>query len=115
MARIKRGKTAHQRRKRLLKQTKGFRWARKSKYRPAKQALLHGLAYSFAGRKIKKRTTRQLWQIKIGGACRNFGLNYNKFIYLLKKNNIELDRKILSLFVVQYPEIFKKIIETVKK
>lgn len=110
MSRVKRGVQANRRRKRLLKHTKGFMWTRKSKYRQAKEALLHAWSFQFADRKNKKRDFRRLWQIKINAAARDNGLTYSRLINRLKKANIELDRKILSQLAEQNPDIFKKII-----
>ena len=114
MARVKRGKTAHKRRKYLLRYTKGFRWGRKAKYRAAKEALLHAWSYSYRDRRTKKREARRLWQAQIAAASRQLGISYSKFIYGLKKNKIELDRKILSQLAQNYPQIFEKIVEKVK-
>ncbi len=114
MVRVKRGKSAHKRRKNVLKHAKGFRWGRKSKYKLAKQAMMKAWSYSYRDRKVKKRETRRLWQIQISAACKKLGLSYSKFIYLLKEKDILLDRKILSQLVKDYPEIFKKIVEKVK-
>ena len=111
MARVKRGTTAHKRRKKVLKQTKGFRWGRKSKYRLAKEALYHAWQYAFRDRRTKKRVFRRLWQTKINAAARNENLSYSKFISLLKKQNIALDRKILAQLAQEKPEVFKKILE----
>lgn len=115
MVRIKRGKTAHKRRKRLLKLTKGFRWSRKSKYRLAKEGLLHAFKYAYRDRRNKKRDFRQLWQIRINAAAKSLGLSYSKFIYLLKKKNIELDRKVLASLAEDHPKIFAKIVEEIKE
>lgn len=114
MVRVKRGKTAHKRRKHLLKYAKGFRWGRKSKYKLAKDALHHAWSYAYRDRRVKKREFRKLWQIKINAAVRSLGLTYSKFINLLKKNKIEVDRKILSELAQNRPEIFKKIVEKIK-
>lgn len=114
MVRVKRGKIAHKRRKHLLKYTKGFRWGRKAKYRLAKDALLHAWTYSFRDRKAKKREFRKLWQIQINAACRQQGLSYSRLIHGLKQKDIALDRKILSDLARNHPEIFSKILETVK-
>ncbi len=114
MVRVKRGITAHKRRKRLLKLAKGFHWSRKSKYRLAKEGLLHSLKYAYRDRRNKKRDFRQLWQIRINAAAKNLGLSYSKFIYLLKKKNIELDRKVLSNLAKDHPKIFAKIAEEAK-
>ncbi len=115
MVRVKRGKIAHKRRKHLLKYAKGFRWGRKTKYRLAKDALLHAWTYSFRDRRTKKRNFRRLWQIQVNAACREHGISYSKFIYGLKQNKIDLDRKILANLAQNHPEIFKKILETAKR
>ena len=115
MVRVKRGKTAHKRRKNLLKHVKGFRWGRKSKYRLAKEALLHAWKYAFRDRRTKKREFRKLWQVQINAACREKEISYSKFIHGLKKNKIELDRKILAELAQKKPEIFEKIVEKVKE
>ena len=115
MVRVKRGKTAHKRRKNVLKYTKGFRWGRKSKYKAAKEALLHAWSYAYRDRKVKKREFRKLWQIRINAACKQAGISYSRFIHKLKENKIELDRKILSELAKEHPNIFKKIIEKVKE
>jgi len=114
MARVKRGKTAHKRRKHLLKYAKGFRWGRKSKYKLAKDALYHAWRYAYRDRKAKKREFRALWQIQINAACRQQGLSYSKFIHGLKQKKIELDRKILSDLAQNHPQIFEKIVEKMK-
>ena len=110
MPRVKRGVQANRRRKRLLKHAKGFMWTRSTKYRQAKEALLHAWSFQFADRKKKKRNFRRLWQIKINAAARDNGLSYSKLIDRLKKANIELDRKILSDIAANNPEVFKKIV-----
>ena len=114
MPRVKRGTTAHKRRKNLLKHAKGFKWGRKSKYRLAKDALRHAWSHAYKDRKRKKRDFRQLWNIKINAGCRAEGLTYSKFIALLKKAHIELDRKILADLAQHHPDIFKKIVDKVK-
>ena len=114
MTRIKRGTTAHKRRKHLLKYAKGFRWGRKSKYKLAKDALHHAWEYSYRDRRTKKRDFRQLWQIQINAACKKSEISYSKFIFGLKKNKIELDRKILSELAKTNAQIFEKIIEKIK-
>ena len=110
MVRVKRGATAHKRRKKVLKHTKGFRWGRKSKYKAAKEALLHAWTYSYRDRRTKKREFRKLWQIQINAACRKQGISYSRFIHGLKQKKIEIDRKILSELVKYNPKIFEKIV-----
>jgi large subunit ribosomal protein L20 len=115
MVRVKRGKIAHKRRKRLLKYTKSFHWGRKSKYRLAKPAVFHAWIHAYIDRRKKKREFRELWQIQINAACRQLGISYSQFINGLKKNKIELDRKILAEIAQNHPEIFERIVEKVKE
>ncbi|MFY9461886.1 MAG: 50S ribosomal protein L20 [Candidatus Sungiibacteriota bacterium] len=114
MTRVKRGVIAHKKREKLLRYTKGFKWGRKSKERAAREALLHAWAYQFKSRKLKKRDFRKLWNVQINAASRENGLSYNKFIAGLKKNKIELDRKILAELAERHPDVFKKVVEAVK-
>ena len=114
MSRVKRGKTSQKKRRELLKYAKGFRWGRKTKYRLAKDALYHAWEYAYRDRRTKKREKRSLWQTQISAACRKTGINYSKFIFGLKKNKIELDRKILAQLIQNQPQIFEKIIDKVK-
>jgi len=114
MVRVKRGKAARKRRKHLLKYAKGFRWGRKSKYRAAKEALLHAWSHAYRDRRAKKREFRKLWQAQISAACRKLGISYGRFIYGLKENKIELDRKVLANLAKNHPKIFEKIVEKVK-
>ena len=114
MVRVKRGIMANKRRKNLLKHAKGFMWGRKSKYKAAKEALMHAWSYAYRDRRTKKRDFRGLWQMQINAACRECGMSYNKFIAGLKKHNIDLDRKVLSELAKTQPEIFKQIVEKAK-
>jgi large subunit ribosomal protein L20 len=114
MPRVKRGTSAHKKREKLLKLTKGYRWGRKSKERAASEALLHGLSRMFKGRKEKKRDYRRLWQVQINAAVRAEGMKYSQFINALQKKNVKLDRKIMADLAQNEPEVFKKIIEFVK-
>ena len=113
MVRIKRGKAARKHKKHLLKHAKGFRWGRKSKFKLAKDALRHAWEYAYRDRKTKKREKRQLWQVKINAASRANGMPYSRLIHALKKNKIELDRKILAELAENHPELFKKIMEKI--
>jgi large subunit ribosomal protein L20 len=114
MVRVKKGKTRHKRRERLLRKVKGFKWGRKSKYRLAKDALHHALEHAYMERKKKKRRMRALWQTQIGAALKPFGISYSKFISKLKEKKIELDRKVLAELAKKQPQIFEKIVEEVK-
>lgn len=115
MVRVKKGKAAHKHRKNVLKNTKGFRWGRKSKFALAKDALLHSWSYSYRDRRNKKRDIRQNWNIQINAKSRELGLPYNKLIHGLKIKNIELDRKILSSLAKTNPELFEKVVAEIKK
>ncbi len=114
MSRIKRAVQARKHRKNVLKQTKGFKYGRKSKFKLAKDALRHALTYAYRDRKVKKRTFRNLWNLQINALARENGITYSRLINGLKKKNIELDRKVLSELANQYPEVFIKIVEEVK-
>lgn len=115
MTRVKRGVQKRKRKKKIIKQAKGYKWGRKSKYRSAKEALMHAWTYSYRDRKTKKRDVRRLWQIKINAICRENDISYSRFINALKKSNIIIDRKILAELARNHPDIFKKIIDEVKE
>ncbi len=115
MTRVKRGTIAHKKREKLLKLTKGFMWRRKTTERAAKEALLHGQARMFKGRKEKKRDFRALWQVQIGAAVKAQGMNYSTFMGALKKKNVKLDRKVLSEIARTEPKVFSAIVTLAKK
>ena len=114
MTRVKRAKIALKRRKKVLGQTKGFRWQRKSKERAAKEALLHAGKHAFADRKKKKSNFRALWQIKINAASRQEGVPYSILTNKLKVVGITLNRKVLAELAENHPAVFKKIVSAVK-
>ena len=115
MTRIKGGLLHAKRRRGILKHTRGFKWGRKSKIKLAKVAKMKAGQYAFNDRKIKKRVRRNLWNVKINAAVRNFELSYSRFIDLLKKNNVALDRKVLADLAQNHAAIFAKVVESVKK
>ncbi len=115
MPRVKKGKTAHRKRKSVLKNAKGFRWGRKSKYKAAKEALMKAWSYAYRDRRTKKRDMRRSWIVTINNACREEGVNYRDFLYGLKSKNISLDRKILSTLAKEHPKTFSKIVEEARK
>lgn len=102
------------RRKRILKQAKGFYGKRKNVYTVAKNVLEKGLTYSYVGRKLKKREYRSLWIVRINAAVREEGLTYSEFINKLKVKGIELDRKVLADLAMNEPASFKQLVESVK-
>ncbi|MDB5232569.1 MAG: ribosomal protein [Chitinophagaceae bacterium] len=102
------------RRKRILKQAKGFYGKRKNVYTVAKNIVEKGQTYAYVGRKLKKREYRQLWIARINAAVREEGLTYSQFINLLNKKGIELNRKVLADIAMNEPESFKALIASVK-
>ena len=102
------------RRKRILKQAKGFYGKRKNVYTVAKNVVEKGMTYSYVGRKLKKREYRALWIARINAAVREEGLTYSVFINKLKAKNIDLDRKILADLAMNEPASFKKLVASVK-
>jgi len=114
MPRVKRGTIANKRRKKLLKEAKGFKWGRKSKYRLAKEALMHAWSYQYRDRRNKKRDRRRLWQVQINAALMKYNISYSKFMGQLKKKEIQIDRKILSQLANEKPEIFEEIVKQAK-
>src|SRR4030043_785506 len=108
MSRVKRGKIASKRRKKVLKMAKGFMWRRKSHYKAAKEALLKAGKYAYRDRRAKKRTFRNLWILRINAALHEHGEKYSTFMKKLADKKIALDRKVLSEMAMDYPEQFKK-------
>jgi large subunit ribosomal protein L20 len=102
------------RRKRILKQAKGFYGKRKNVYTVAKNIVEKGMTYSYVGRKLKKREYRQLWIARINAAVREEGMTYSQFIDRLNKKGIELNRKVLADIAMNQPESFKALITSVK-
>jgi large subunit ribosomal protein L20 len=102
------------RRKRILKQAKGFYGKRKNVYTVAKNIVEKGMTYSYVGRKLKKREYRRLWIARINAAVRAEGITYSQFINLLDTKGIELDRKVLADLAMNNPESFKLLINQVK-
>jgi len=109
MTRVKRGVATSKRKKNIIKQAKGYQGRRKSTIKAAKQAVIKAGVYAYRDRRVKKRSFRRLWQIRINAATRERGLTYSRFIEALKKNSIEIDRKILANIAMNNPETFDKI------
>lgn len=115
MPRVKRGKTALRRRKKLLKEAKGYYGARGKTYRKAHETLMRAWAYAYRDRKTKKRTMRSLWIVRINAAARLSNLSYSEFMGGLRKAGITLDRKVLADMAVDDPKGFEQIAEIAKK
>ncbi|MGO4986701.1 MAG: 50S ribosomal protein L20 [Gallicola sp.] len=114
MARVKRGVTAKARHKKVLKAAKGYYGSKSTLFKTAKQAVMKSMAYSYIGRKRRKRDFRKLWIARINAATRQNGLNYSKFISGLKKANIDINRKMLSEMAIYDPESFTKLVDIAK-
>jgi large subunit ribosomal protein L20 len=114
MPRVKRGTKRRAKRKKILDRASGYFLTKSKLYRSAKEAVDRGLKFAFAGRRQKKRQFRSLWIVRIAAAARLNGLSYNQFIHGLKKNGVELDRKILADLAVNDPGAFKSLAEQAK-
>ena len=102
------------RRKKVLKQAKGFFGRRKNVWTVAKNAVEKAMQYAYRGRKEKKRSFRGLWITRINAGTREHGMSYSQFMGALKKNNIELNRKVLADRAMNHPEAFKAVVDQVK-
>ena len=106
---------SRKRKKKALDKAKGF-WGQRSKiYRRAAETLRRAGNFAYRDRRVKKRTFRSLWITRINAACSERDLPHRKFIHGLKENEILLSRDILAKIAAEYPEVFDKIVETVKK
>ncbi|NJD29459.1 MAG: 50S ribosomal protein L20 [Chloroflexi bacterium] len=114
MARVKRGVTAHKRHKRLLTAAEGRKGTKSRLIKPAREALLHAMAYATRDRKQRKRQLRGLWIVRINAAARGHGLTYGRFIQGLKAADVQLDRKILADLAVRDEATFARIVEVAK-
>lgn len=114
MPRSKNAVASKARRKKILKQAKGFYGKRKNVYTVAKNVVEKGMTYMFVGRKLKKREYRSLWIARINAAVRAEGLTYSEFIHKLQKKGIELDRKVLADLAMNHPETFRNLVDSVK-
>ncbi|AJR04593.1 50S ribosomal protein L20 [Siansivirga zeaxanthinifaciens] len=102
------------RRKKVLKQAKGYFGRRKNVWTVAKNAVDKAMQYSYRDRRNKKRTFRALWITRINAGARAYGLSYSQFMGKLKANDIELNRKVLADLAMNNPEAFKAVIDKVK-
>ena len=102
------------RRKKIMKQAKGFFGRRKNVWTVAKNAVEKAMQYAYRGRKEKKRNFRSLWIMRINAGARENGMSYSQLMGALKKNNIELNRKVLADLAMNHPEAFKAVVDQVK-
>jgi large subunit ribosomal protein L20 len=115
MAKASHSVATRKRKKKVLKQAKGFWGDRSKQYQQAKRVLMHALKYAYRDRRNKKREFRKLWITRINAACRQAGITYSVFMSGLKKSKINLDRKILADLAVRDNPAFNKIVELIKK
>ena len=114
MPRTKGGPKTRHRRKKILKLAKGYWGARRKLYAVAKETVDRALAYAFAGRKQKKRQYRRLWITRINAALTQTELSYSRFIYGLKRAEIDLDRRALANLALRDPKVFAQVVDAVK-
>jgi len=105
---------SRKRRKKILKQAKGYFGRRKNVWTVAKNAVEKGLTYAYRDRKNKKRTFRALWITRINAGARLHGLSYSELMGKLKLNNIDINRKVLADLAMNNPEAFSDIVKKVK-
>jgi large subunit ribosomal protein L20 len=114
MPRAKRGFKARRRRKKILKLAKGFVGGRRL-YRQARETVERGLVYAYRDRKVRKRTFRRLWNIRINAAARLNGLSYSRLIHGLTQAGVAIDRKILAALAVHDPDAFSAVVDIAKQ
>ena len=115
MARVKGGNVSKNRRRKVLKQAKGYFGSKHRLYKTAQEQLFHSGAYAYRDRKQNKRNFRKLWITRINAACRMNDISYSRFINGLAKANIEINRKMLSALAIDDPKAFTSLVETAKK
>lgn len=113
MARVKRGTTKNKRKSKILKLAKGFRNARSTKFKQAKQAVIRAGQHAFAHRRKKKRIFRKLWQVQISAGLKEHNISYSKFIDLVTKGKFGINRKMLALLARENIETFDKVISEI--
>ena len=114
MARIKVAVTAHKKRRKMMKLAKGYYGAKSTQYRAASEQVRRSLRYAYVGRKLRKREFRRLWIARINATARLNGVSYSVLMNGLKKNGIEINRKMLADIAVNDPAAFTKLVETIK-
>ena len=100
------------RRKKVLKQAKGYFGRRKNVWTVAKNAVEKALLYAYRDRKTKKRNFRSLWIMRINAGAHQYGMSYSQLMHKLKSNNIELNRKVLADLAMNNPNAFEAIIKS---
>lgn len=114
MARVTRGVHGRKSRRTVLKRAKGFRGARRRRYRVANETVLHAMRYQYRDRRTRKRDFRRLWITRINAGARQHGLSYSRFIHGLKLADVAVDRKVLADLAVREPDSFAKLVDVAK-
>src|SRR5687768_17397282 len=114
MARVTRGVHSRKQRRAVLARAKGFRGARRRRYRVANETILHAMRYAYRDRRVRKRDFRRLWITRINAGARQHGLSYSQFMNGLRRAEIEVDRKILADLAATDPVAFGHIAERAK-
>ena len=111
MPRSKNKVASHQRRKKVLKQAKGYWGARSKVYTVAKNHVEKGLVHAYRDRKLKKRTFRNLWIVRINAAARQNGTSYSRFIHALNQKGVQINRKVLANLAMENPAAFSELVK----
>ncbi len=106
---------SQKRRRNILDEVKGYRFARSKKKAAAREAIYHAQLHAFDHRKDKKGDFRRLWTVRINAALKPHSIKYSHFINMLNVKNIELDRKILATLAVENPEAFNRVVAEASK
>ena len=114
MPRVKGGTIHRARRKKVMKQAKGYFGSKHRLYKTAKEQVMHSLTYAYRDRRQKKREFRKLWITRINAACRENNISYSKFINGLSKAGVEINRKMLSEIAIDNPTAFAEIVTVAK-
>jgi len=115
MPRVKRGYKARRRRKKILKQARGYRHGRSKLYRSAKETVQRALVYAYRDRRNRRRDLRSLWIVRINAAAKQNGMSYSRFIHGLKQAGVDLDRKMLADLAVHDAAAFTELVDMSKK
>ncbi len=115
MSRAKNSVKSRERRKKVLKMAKGYRGGRGKLLRTAKETVDRALKFAYRDRKVRKRSFRALWIMRINAAARQHDLSYSRFMSGLKKANIEMDRKVLAGLAISDPQAFAQLAQIAKE
>lgn len=113
--RVKRAMNRRTRKAKLFKLAKGFYGRKKNVLRTTIEAVHHALTYATRDRRVKKRSFRVLWIVRLNAALREHGFSYSRFMHALKLANVGLDRKVLSHIALEDPRVFAQLVNTVKE